>query len=431
MKLESYYRADFEEEFNTLHERTINECKEKGQEDGRRNTPVIETNFQTPFEKGIISKYQSYVEAISSKGGQFLQEVYDKEVFPIEQELEMLNKNPDYIKSKIEEERRELERKLQQANENHQDDLKVIENEPSWIESKNKFSEAKQRFKEVTEKINRQELHISMPKWLYLVIIFSIGISELPINYQVFVSFRETPLLTLIMSCILVISLPLLAHFAGKFLRQFKENRTYVWLLVLILFGITAISYYTAVLRKMYLSKKAGPTLEELNNDFWTFFTISLIIFLVGGLASYLAHDPSIEFTHVNKAFNVEKKKYATKSSEKYEIEKKERQRYNIEIKQYQVEFAESRKRIENLLENLRSQLAESKTKHDKALEYFIGFEQRVNASCKEAINKYRDTNLTYRNNHKQPRYWENDIQDLELRIKSYRELSPNPKSNG
>ncbi len=430
MNTESYYRADFEKEFQDLHETTIVECKEKGQEDGRRNSPLIDTTFQTPYEKGTMEKYQSYIETIASKGGQFLQEIFDKEVFPLEEELNRLENDPDYSINKLEEEKRELERKLQQARENHQDDLKVIENEPSWIESKIRYDEINKRFKKVTDRVGRQELHIGMPKWIYFIIIFAIGISELPINYQVFVSFRETPLLTFIMACILVIALPVLAHFSGKFLRQYKENKTYLWLLAIIFIGITSLSYFTAVLRKIYLSQKAGTSIEELNNDFWTFFIISMIIYLVGSIASFVTHDPSIEFTHVFNSYKKEKKKYSLKSEEKYEIEKEERDRYNIEIKKIQEGYTIARERIENLLETLRLDIAESKSKHDKALEYFRGFEQRVVSSCKEAINAYRDTNLTYRNNHKQPKYWEDKIPNLELRVKYYKELSPNPKNN-
>ena len=173
MSEETYYRTDFEEEFNSIHSNTISQCKEKGESDGRRNLPLIETSFLTPFENGIINKYQSFIESIASKGGQFLQELFDNHVSPKNKELERLENNPSYIQDKLEEENRELQRRLEQAREAHQDKLKVIENEPSWLEAKLKFDVAKKRFEEVTTKIQRKELHISLPKWIYLLLIFA------------------------------------------------------------------------------------------------------------------------------------------------------------------------------------------------------------------------------------------------------------------
>lgn len=430
MAIETYYRADFEEEFQEIHTFTIAECKEKGQDDGRRNLPLVDTTFLTPFENGIINKYQSFIEGIASKGGQFLQELFDNEVHPKAAELERLEKNPKYIEDKLGEEHRELQRRLQQANESHQDKLKVIENEPSWLESKQKFIESKDRFHEVTKKIGRKELHVSLSKWVYLSIIFAIGIAELPINYQVFVSFRETPLLTLIMACILVIALPILAHFSGKFIRQYKENKAYLFLLTITVVGITSLSYFTALLRRDYLSQKAGTSMEELTSDFWTFFIISMIIYLVGSLAAFFAHDPSIEFTHVDKSYKKQKYIYDSKAIAKYKIENEERSRYDNEIESYKQEFTGQRQKIENLNESLRKELAESSSKHDKALEYFVGLEKRISESCKEAINIYRDQNLTYRNNHKQPVYWQTPISELNFRINRYKEVSPNPKDH-
>lgn len=430
MSEEYFYRADFEREFNEMHENSKAQSREKGIADGRRNLPLVDTDFMVPFEKSLVHQYQSFIESIGAKGGQFLQELYDQKVAPIRSELAMLEQDSSYLKNKLQEERMELDRKLDQASNNHQDNLKVIENEPSWMAAKEKFENAKRRFKEVTSRINREELHISLPKWIYLTIIFAIGVSELPINYQVFVSFRETPLLTFIMACILVISLPVLAHFSGKFLRQYKENKSYLPLLFITFIAITALSYFTALLRKNYLGQRAGVSLDELQNDFWTFFIISMIIYLVGSLASFFAHDPSIEFTHVNKIFEKEKESFELISASKYRVEKEERNRYEAEINRYQNEFTEHRRKWENLKEDLKNELATAVSNHDKALAYFIGLEQRVSSSCKESINAYRDTNLTHRNNHKQPKYWSDKIPDLVYRMNNYVELSPNPKTD-
>ena len=52
----------------------------------------------------------------------------------------------------------------------------------------------------------------------------SIGLAEVPLNYQVFKGFGEVPLLTVIMALSLVIGIPFSAHGGGKFLKQIKEQ---------------------------------------------------------------------------------------------------------------------------------------------------------------------------------------------------------------
>ena len=50
---------------------------------------------------------------------------------------------------------------------------------------------------------------------------------------------------------------------------------------------------------------------------------------------------------------------------------------------------------------------------YNKILAFCQGMERKINMRYKEAIFNYRDTNLTFRNNHKQPKSWGEIVPDL------------------
>jgi hypothetical protein len=54
--------------------------------------------------------------------------------------------------------------------------------------------------------------------------------------------------------------------------------------------------------------------------------------------------------------------------------------------------------------------------------------ERKINNHFKEAIYNYRDTNLTFRNNHKQPKSWGEIVPNLQGYFKEIKELNPTEK---
>jgi len=152
-----------------------------------------------------------------------LDELHEKNYKPVAQELIELSENK--IKELLVEAETDKSRKLDELNMNHLDSVKDIENTPHFQVAKKRFDKINNRLEVVSTKHNRQELNIQFkPYWAYILLLFGIGIAEFPLNNQVFISFRETPLLTLIMASVLVITLPFLAHAAGKILKQIKER---------------------------------------------------------------------------------------------------------------------------------------------------------------------------------------------------------------
>jgi hypothetical protein len=421
------YQSEVSDAFERKHEEYVLEAEKRGEEDGRRNHPPVEATFISPYEKSLRAKYQTALSDLFKQGSQWLQELYDLKVKGLQKQIQDIHDDPELVSRKINTALENRDRQFRQANDNHLDKLKEIENEPSWQAVKRDYEESRDRFETIARKHGRKELYIHIPTWVYIPLLIFIAVCEVPINYQVFVSFRETPLLTLIMAGVLVLSLPFLAHGSGRFLRQFRENKSFLVLFVISVLLIVSLSYYTAVLRMQYLSTKEGVLPSHLTNDFWAFFIISLVLYFVGTIGSFLAHDPSIEFTEVYRHHMAKKLTFERKHSEKYALEKTERERFEREKRQIQDDFTRIKNEWDNIGSTLDQSLARAIAEHDKVLVFLQGFEKKINSSFKDAVQLYRDKNMTFRNNHAQPKYWEQEVGNLELEFHRMKELSEYP----
>ena len=405
------YQHVLKEKVSENHQNQLIKSKDKGEEDGKRNLPSVDDEFTTPVEFELRNKYQAEIELLYQNGKQVLEDLEHKKFSAINQSLEQLSE--EKIEMRVLEAEKTRDRKLQELNENHLDTVKDIENSPHYQDSKKRFDKIKSRWENVTAKYNRQELNIQFkPYWAYVLLLFGIGIAEFPLNNQVFVSFRETPLLTLIMAGVLVITLPFLAHAAGKILKQMKERKIYPFIFIILFITVLTISYFTALLRSNYLLE-LGVSEEQLFLDRWTFFTIGIILFMVGSVASFFAHDDSNEFVEVYKKYHAEEKEFLLLQKEINTKRTIEKEHYDAERKQIQNSYSQKTEELKGMLQTLHKEKTDVSGNYNKILAFCQGMERNINNNFKEAIYNYRDTNLTYRNNHKQPKSWGKTVNDL------------------
>ncbi|NQU55500.1 MAG: hypothetical protein HQ522_23525, partial [Bacteroidetes bacterium] len=416
------YQIKLENKLAENHQNRLKQSKEKGEEDGKRNLPSIDDNFITPIEHEIRNKYQAEVEALYQNGQQVLDDLHEKNYKPVNQELKELSE--DKIKELLAEAETEKNRKLEELNTNHLDLVKDIENTPHFQVAKKRFDKINSRWEEVSGNHKRQELNIQFkPYWAYILLLFGIGIAEFPLNNQVFVSFRETPLLTLIMASVLVITLPFLAHAAGKILKQIKERGIYPVIFIVLVLTVTTISYFTALLRTNYLGELGVPE-EQLLLDRWTFFIIGIILFMVGTVASFFAHDSSLEFSEVFRKYHAEEEIYTKLQKEVSDKRAIEKDNFDSQRKQIQKDYTTKTDGLKNRLQELKTKKTEIAGNYNKVLAFCLGMERKINSHFKEAIYNYRDTNLTYRNNHMQPKSWGELVPNLDGYFVDVKEIS-------
>jgi hypothetical protein len=136
----------------------------------------------------------------------------------------------------------------------------------------------------------------SLKTWIYIPLMIILGLAEFPLNAIAFRTAGEPELMTYMMTLSLALVLPLSAHFLGVFLRHAAlTKREYALTGLAILIPLAAIAG-VAYVRDKYIEEaqkvlgiQLDPTTVVL-----IFVAINLLIFLVGVLASYFAHDPQV-----------------------------------------------------------------------------------------------------------------------------------------
>ena len=401
----------FLHEFETRHRERLAEASREGEASGKRNLPALDAPSD-PFEERTRAAYDGELSSLGCRCQPHEQQLVQRKR-EIERQREGLKQDPDFITREIARAEAERKRRLDESETNHLDELKNIENEPSWLLEKRAHEREEARFLAVALHEGRQEKQSVIAAVPYGLLLGFVGICEIPINYQVFVGFREMPLLTLIMAGVLVVSLPFLSHSSGVFLRRFREKREYLWFLAVAVILVATLSYYTARLRQQYLGTKPGMIPEQLATDLWTFFIISLILYFVGSMAGYLAHDPSSEFTEVHDAWKKSKATFAKACRGKHERENSERARFEAAKRSIQDEFTQRKHELNARQDELEraSALIEGELEHLR--EAVRGAKQRIDKAYREVIQAYRHANLTFRNNHAQPRFWDAPLRSL------------------
>jgi lipid-A-disaccharide synthase-like uncharacterized protein len=415
---------NLENEMRQEHLIILNDQKEKGHEDGIRNTPVIEETDLTPHEMVVRSKYQELISRIFKKGRPALDNYHDKEYLPL------VKKIHEWNSEKEQKETENLNEQHQKASDdmqsNYFDNRQDNHNDEALRNLKKELHEAKIDFTQKAEKLGRKTSDISLkPYWAYILLIVGLGVAEIPLNNQVFTSFRETPMLTMIMSMVMVIAIPFLSHAAGKFIKQVKEHKQAYFLVPVIIVGITTLSYFTSDLRVKYLATK-GVSTAELQTDFWVFFIMGLMLFLVGVLASYKAHDSSIDFPEILKNYGKLNKDVKEKQALIDQKDKDLTLKYQQDKTNEQARFNSELLSIQSRGEDLYKQKQMVAGNHDQILNNYRGLELIVEQCFNQTIHTYRDNNWRSRSNHAQPKYWSYKLTPLVKEFNQLKELCPN-----
>ena len=139
-----------------------------------------------------------------------------------------------------------------------------------------------------------------------------------------------------------------------------------------------------------------------------------IFLFLVGTVASFFAHDDSNEFSEVYKKFHKEEESFIVSQKVLSDKRATEKEQFDSERKLIQKEYSKNTEILKNRLQQLNSKKTEVTGNYTKILAFCQGMERKINNHFKEAIFNYRDTNLTFRNNHKQPKAWGEMVKDLQ-----------------
>jgi hypothetical protein len=145
---------------------------------------------------------------------------------------------------------------------------------------------------------------------------------------------------------------------------------------------------------------------------------------MVGMVASFFAHDSSIEFSEVFRKYHEEEEIYTKLQKGVSDKRATEKDDFDKQRKQIQNEFSVKTDVLKNKLHELKTRKTEVAGNYNKVLAFCQGMERKINNHFKEAIYNYRDTNLTFRNNHKQPKSWGEMVLNLDGYFAEIQEIS-------
>ncbi|MEL6925788.1 MAG: hypothetical protein AAFO94_17210, partial [Bacteroidota bacterium] len=299
--------AEQKAKIEQAHEQLQQQAEKLGEQDGTLNLPQGEDQLVSPNEGVIRSQYQRLIADVWNKGRPYMDAPH-LDYKTISERIENFDDNQET------EFRRELDIIEQKKN----DQIVHLEHEFSVRESEiNDYDKMVQRdylaskkaLEKVQQSTGRQSplIHFKSKFW-YFVLLIGIGLSEVPLNIQIFQKFGEAFFITIIMSLSLAISIPVLAHFTGVFVRQRREKKEYLGFALMCILLFAIFNFGVSIFRAYALAENIGTEVDNLNIVIFT--SLNLILFTIGVLASYFRHDDSYELEHAYAKFQKEKTNY-------------------------------------------------------------------------------------------------------------------------
>lgn len=411
------------EHIESLHESILKKAEKLGEQDGSFNLPREDDSQLSPNESVIKSEYQKLIADSWNVGKPYLDAPH-LEYHSFTKKLEEIETDEANI---IEKEKAILEqRKQNQLEEIHQA-FKGRETELDQYQGmiKRDYLHAKQHLHDTQLKVNRTTplIHFKSKFW-YIMLLLAIGISEVPLNLQIFQKFGEAFIITIIMASSLAISIPVLAHFTGVFLKQRKEKKEYFGIAVFCILLFAIFNFGVSIFRAYVLAENVAQDSDNLNIVIFT--SLNLILFVIGVLASYFRHDESYELEHAHKDFQKEKKKY---DKEQISIQNRLKLIANEKhsrINEVQNAYEEDLKRINNIRAGLLHHKQKAAQLYDEILNSFQGLEALIEADYQISIGNYRAANLRHRSNQLAPKSWATQQVPLTKAFCNCEELDPN-----
>lgn len=251
--------------------------------------------------------------------------------------------------------------------------------------------------------------------WLVYLLLFIMGLLELPLNQSVFAPLSLGKAGTLMLSILLVSVVPILAHFCGKFIKQHKERTSNLVLGISVGLLLIALTLFLSVMRYLYFETQAIAdeyvTFQEAYKSaqqnfkfgalfsspiFWTSFLFNFGLVLVGFVLSYISHDSRDSFEKIYRLFAFRRPRLISQLSS--------------ERKKQHVHYKIHGNGAQTMEMTLLTKIAEFRRMHEALTTHVENLGVYVDGLCKEAINEFRLHNQAARNDlNTIPRHWKDE----------------------
>lgn len=405
-----------EQQFLAEHLLLTEQNRHKGEQDGRRNLPAVEDDMIPPQELQVLAQYQAKIEEINGAVRQMLQDIKNNKWQPAVTALQ--NWTPEWSSQMVQQALEIRNRRLDESAANHFDRLKVIENTPSYSRAKEAIESAENRLHAAANQVGRYELHHKINPFWAIFIAVTIGLLEVPLNYQTFLLFHEKALMTLLLSLSLVVIMPIIAHSCGRLYRQGNERPSYYIIASALTLGVGILSYFAGQMRALAIGNSA-PTVSAS-----FFFMVNILFFAAACMASFLAHDPSAALSDAHRALKQERRRHA-RTLAKFEADiRKETDRFQQEKEDIQREFSQTETAAQNSFTTIHQNVHEAAAVYNQILCIGQGIEKALQNYSHTTILCRREENLKFRTNHAQPKSWKTPLPELKLSLHQIEEIT-------
>lgn len=410
-------------DFLTTHSLLEKQAVTLGEKDGFLSIPSVDDVQVSPNEHLLRNEYRKLLAECRKKGKPYLDaphlaaKVYAQKLTDLAENGEATHtKELDTLTQKRTAEINEIDRAYQDREHDLAEKVHTAERE---------YREVRQDLQDIQSKTGRNHPLIHFKSGiLYFLLLFGIGLAEVPLNLQIFQKFGEAFFITMIMASSLAIAIPVLAHFTGVFVKQRKEKKEYTYFAILCIAVFVIFNFGVSIFRTAVLAEAMGQAPNDLNIVIFT--CLNLILFIIGVLAAYFRHDESYELEHIYEDYQKAKKSFNQENDALKQQKATLAAQKNQDLKVVHDTFEKGKNALNNKKDTLITQHSEHVQRYDELLNSFAALEEIIDACYHIAISKYRSANLSQRKDRRSPDSWQNQVPNLNLHFATVAELDPN-----
>jgi hypothetical protein len=419
----NYRKPVLEEKINNAINEILMDVVRKGKSHGTGDIDIITS---LSYEQSLRNSFQDFISDWSGEAKSELAKFKAKDINNIKKEIETYNKeiksSPDKINEKINTCNNKFEKILiAKENEKHAIPNRIVIRENFDLIETN-YEDSKRKFDDISKRLKRKFSDSTFDvRWANSIIAI-LAILEIPFSFSAFLILKTTPIISLSISILFAIALAFSAHFVGKSFKQRRGKTVGHNLFVFFLLIISVLSLQvTSHFRTLHAEGKGIDMERFFVVDDLLFLIIGGIIYMISASLSYFSHDSDEDFV---KAFDEMKKCEALKAKKERDIEKIKKNEYDIiakEIEKIKSEQNFEIEKIKNEYKNLTDNYNEAISFYNKALEYYVAFEQRINENYKKSLNIFREANQRSRSDERGKEFNNHPILDLNLQLQNYK----------
>ncbi len=410
-------------DFLTTHSLLEKQAVTLGEKDGFLSIPSVDDVQVSPNEHLLRNEYRKLLAECRKKGKPYLDaphlaaKVYAQKLTDLAENGEATHtKELDTLTQKRTAEINEIDRAYQDREHDLAEKVHTAERG---------YREVRQDLQDIQSNTGRNHPLIHFKSGiLYFLLLFGIGLAEVPLNLQIFQKFGEAFFITMIMASSLAIAIPVLAHFTGVFVKQRKEKKEYTYFAILCIAVFVIFNFGVSIFRTAVLAEAMGQAPNDLNIVIFT--CLNLILFIIGVLAAYFRHDESYELEHIYEDYQKAKKSFNQENDALKQQKATLAAQKNQDLKVVHDTFEKGKNALNNKKDTLITQHSEHVQRYDELLNSFAALEEIIDACYHIAISKYRSANLSQRKDRRSPDSWQNQVPNLNLHFATVAELDPN-----